>query len=157
MLKTIGVIGESNATKENYANAYEVGKLIGASGAALVCGGLTGVMEAACKGAKEAGGLTIGILPMLQKRAANPYVDIVIPTGIGYARNVIVVGASDAIIAIGGKYGTLTELGFAFDAGIPVIGLNTWQLKDYKGASPSIRYAKSPKEAVETALAEIQQ
>ena len=152
MIKTIGVIGESQAKKENYNLAYEVGKLIGASGAALVCGGLSGVMEAACKGAKEAGGLTIGIIPMLEKSAANPYVDLVIPTGIGYARNVIVVRASDAIIAIGGKYGTLTELGYALDAGIPIIGLNTWHLKDCNGVVPNIRYVKTAEEAVKMAL-----
>jgi len=115
--KAIGVIGESQATKENYENAYEVGKLLASSGAALVCGGLSGVMEAACKGAKDAGGLTIGIIPSLDKSSANPYVDIVIPTGMGYARNVIVVRSADAIIAIGGRFGTLTEIGDALDAG----------------------------------------
>jgi uncharacterized protein (TIGR00725 family) len=155
MLKTIGVIGESEATEENYSYAYEVGKLIGKSGAALVCGGLSGVMEAACKGAKETGGLTIGILPMLEKGGANPYVDIPIPTGIGYARNVIVVRSSDAIIAVGGKYGTLSELGFALDGGVPVIGLNTWRLKDYKGATPPIQVVKTPEEAVRAALAKV--
>ena len=150
--KVIGVIGEAQATEENYGHAYEVGKLVASSGAALVCGGLSGVMEAACKGAKEAGGMTIGITPSPDKSSANSYVDIIIPTGMGYARNVIVVRSADAIIAIGGRFGTLTEIGYALDARIPVIGLNTWHLKDYNGNITSIKYTKSPEEAVRLAL-----
>ena len=152
MQKVIGVIGESKATKENYKQAYEVGRLIALAGAALVCGGLSGVMEAACKGAKEAGGMTIGVIPFLDKSSANNYVDIVIPTGMGYARNVIVVHSADAVIAIGGRFGTLTEIGYALDADIPVIGLNTWNIRDYNGNVAQIEYAKGPEEAVRLAL-----
>ena len=105
-----------------------MGREIARRGAVLVCGGLGGVMEAACKGAGGEGGLTIGILPGDSRQDANPYVQIPIVTGIGYARNVAVVKSAQAVIAIDGSYGTLTEIGYALQSGIPVIGLNTWSL-----------------------------
>jgi len=126
--KVIGVIGASfGLSKEVEQVAEEVGKLIIESGFSLVCGGLSGVMEAACRGAKRAksnnGGVTIGIIPSNKKEDSNPYVDLVIPTGMGLARNVIVVLASDAIIAINGGSGTLAELAFAWQYGKPIVAI----------------------------------
>jgi len=132
--------------------AEEVGREIARRGAALVCGGLGGVMEAACKGASEEGGLTIGILPGDSRQAANPYVQIPIVTGIGYARNVAVVKSSQAVIVIDGSYGTLTEIGHALQSGIPVIGLGTWEISMDGKADNSIIIAKNPKEAVSKAM-----
>ncbi|MGB9613161.1 MAG: TIGR00725 family protein, partial [Candidatus Margulisiibacteriota bacterium] len=123
------------------------------AGCVLVCGGLKGVMEAAAKGAKSAGGLTVGILPGSKREEANPYIDIPIITGLGYARNKLVVKTGQVIIAIGGKYGTLSEIGFALGYGIPVIGLKTWELIRGDGkVDKSITYVNSAKEAVDLAL-----
>jgi uncharacterized protein (TIGR00725 family) len=95
----------------------------------LVCGGLGGVMEAACRGAKDAGGTTIGILPGADRAAANPFVDVAIATGLGEARNALVVRAADAAIAVGGGYGTLSEIALALKAGKPVVGIGTWDIR----------------------------
>lgn len=146
MLKTIGVIGGSVCSKEIEKIAFEVGERIAKNGAILVCGGLGGVMKAAAKGAKSAGGTTIGILPTQTKKDANPYIDIPIVTGMSIARNVIVVRSSDAVIAIDGRYGTLSEIAIALNLGIPVIGLKTWDIK------APIKIAKTPEQAVELAI-----
>ncbi|MEA2420374.1 MAG: hypothetical protein QOE60_2580 [Thermoleophilaceae bacterium] len=98
-------------------------------GAVVVCGGLGGVMEAACRGARAAGGTTVGILPGLDRTAANPFVDVALPTGLGEARNALVVRAADAVIAVGGGYGTLSEIALALKAGKPVIGIDTWDIE----------------------------
>lgn len=149
----ISVVGESEASRKNYKLAEEVGKLIAKSGSILVCGGLKGIMEAAAKGAKSAGGLTVGILPGSHHEEANPHIDIPIVTGLGYARNKIVVKTGFAVIAIGGKYGTLSEIAFALGYGIPVVGLNTWELIRGNGkVDQGIVYARTAEEAVETAL-----
>lgn len=124
----VSVIGAGKCDDQTYALAEEIGRELAQRGATIVCGGLGGVMEAACKGAKGAGGRTIGILPGVDYREANPYVDIPIVTGLGEARNAIVVRTGRAVIAIGGEYGTLSEIAFALKFGIPVIGVNTWQL-----------------------------
>jgi uncharacterized protein (TIGR00725 family) len=124
----LGVIGGAECSAESYEIALEVGREIAKNRFALVCGGLGGVMEAACRGAKEAGGITIGILPTSDKRSANPYVDIVIPTGLGHARNVLVVHASDALVAVDGEAGTLSEIAIALKVGRPLVGINTWGL-----------------------------
>ena len=124
----IGVIGGSEVSSQVASLAEEVGREIARQGAVLVCGGLTGVMEAACRGASAEGGLTIGILPGDDRHTANSFVQIPIVTGIGYARNAIVVKSSQAIIAIDGSYGTLSELAFALQSGIPIIGLGTWSV-----------------------------
>ena len=145
MNKIIGIIGGSTADKAAYDTAYQVGKLIAESGAALVCGGLTGVMEAACKGAKEAGGTTIGILPGLHLEDANPYVDIPVATGLGHGRNLLIVNTASALIAVSGKYGTLSEIGFALQSGKPVYGLGTWDIE-------GVIVCASAEEAVEKAL-----
>ena len=151
--KLIAVIGGSDVSPQIARLAEEVGREIARRGATLVCGGLGGVMEAACKGASEEGGLTIGILPGENRREANPYVQIPIVTGIGYARNAAVVKTAQAVIAIDGSYGTLTEIGYALQSGIPIIGLKTWSLSIDGKADNNIIIAKSPKEAVEKAMA----
>ena len=121
----IGVIGSSRAIKPVVDVAYEVGRKIITAGYSIICGGLGGVMEAACRGAfAEAGpdsGRIIGILPGTGKRDANPYVDIIIPTGIGYARNMIIVCCADAVIAVSGESGTLSEISMAWQYGKPII------------------------------------
>ena len=146
MTTIIGVIGTSEASNEEYKTAEEVGREIARRKGILVCGGLGGVMEASCRGAKSEGGLTIGIIPGSSKKEANPYVDIPIVTGISEARNIIVVRSSNAIIAIGGSFGTLSEIAFALKLEIPVVGINTWEV------STNIKKATTPKEAVDLAF-----
>ena len=149
----ISVIGESKATDQNYSIAKKVGVLIARSGATLVCGGLDGVMEAACKGAKSAGGSTIGILPGLSKNEANQWIDIPICTGLGDARNIVVVRTGSAVIAIGGAYGTLSEIGHALSDGKPIFALNSWEITKSGIQDPLLTHCKNEKEAVEKALA----
>jgi uncharacterized protein (TIGR00725 family) len=124
----IGVIGGAVCSPELYEIACDVGREIATNGFALVCGGLGGVMEAACQGAKKAGGITIGLLPTSNKGDANPYCDLVIPTGLGHARNVLVVHASDALIAVDGEAGTLSEIAIALKIGKPIVGIKSWKL-----------------------------
>ena len=122
----------------------------------VVCGGLSGIMEAVCRGAKSEGGTTIGILPGRAAAEANSYVDIPIVTSMGYARNVIVVHTGEAVIAVGGAFGTLSEIGHALSDGIPVVGLKTWPITvngDGIDISDSIIQADSPADAVDKALA----
>lgn len=149
----ISVVGESEASKEIYLLAEEVGRLIAKARAVLVCGGLKGVMEAAAKGAKSEGGQTVGILPGSKREEANPFIDIPVVTGLGYARNKLVVKTGQVVIAIGGKYGTLSEISFALGYGIPVIGLKTWELIRGSGkVDRGIIYVRTPEEAVQTAF-----
>jgi hypothetical protein len=148
----IGVIGGGQCSAEDAKLAEAVGRGLARRGAILVCGGLGGVMEAACKGAKLAGGLTIGILPEDSRYTANPYVDIPIVTDLGYARNVIVVKSSQAVIAIHGSYGTLSEIAYALQSGIPVIGINTWSLSVDGQPDASIIPAEDAEDAVEKAI-----
>jgi len=138
----IGVIGGRDVSSEVLMLAEEVGREIAHRGAVLVCGGLGGVMEAACRGAKKVGGTTVGILPVLSADEANPYVDIPIPTGMGVARNAIIINSCDGVIAVGGSYGTLSEMAFALQKGIPLVSLKSWKFDE------SIVTAESPKEAV---------
>ncbi|MGD9142335.1 MAG: TIGR00725 family protein [Dehalococcoidia bacterium] len=153
----IAVIGGGEVPPAIADIAEEVGREIARQGAALVCGGLGGVMEAACRGADSEGGLTIGILPGENPDTANPYVKISIATGIGYARNAAVVKTARTVIAIDGSYGTLTEIGYALQSGIPVIGLGTWSIASNGEEDKHIIRAKSPKEAVEKAMKFAQQ
>jgi len=148
----IAVIGGGQPTPEETTVAEEVGRHIAQKGAMLICGGLGGVMEAACKGASLEGGVTIGILPGENPLSANPFVQIPIVTGIGYARNITVVKSANAVIAVGGSYGTLSEIAYARQAGIPVIGLNTWSLSRNGQQDDSIIPAQNPTDAVEKAL-----
>lgn len=127
--KIIGVIGGRNVTDDIITVAEEVGRLIAEKGFNMICGGLSGVMEAASRGAKEAGGLTIGVLPHDDKSHANQYIDVPIVTGMGIGRNVIIARTADALIAVGGEYGTLSEIAFALQLGKPVIGVGSWDIK----------------------------
>ncbi|MBA7602891.1 TIGR00725 family protein [candidate division WOR-3 bacterium] len=145
----IGVIGSSTCSSSVSEVAYIVGKEIARKNAILICGGRGGVMEAACKGAKEEKGITIGVLPGNDKENANPYIDIPIVTGMGEARNVIIARSSDAVIAIAGKYGTLSEIAFALRFDVPVVGIATWNI------NIPILKAKNPKQAVGMALSAI--
>jgi len=122
----IAVVGASDCTPEEYAAAREVGSLIAVNLGTLICGGMGGVMEAACKGAKEQGGLTVGILPDLGD--GNPYLDVRVRSGMGYSRNVVLVQSADAVIAVGGKYGTLSEIAIALKLKKPVFGYRTWDI-----------------------------
>jgi len=152
MTMIIAVIGAGSCSQEIYRMAEEVGKLIAMNGAVLLTGGLGGVMEAASKGTQEEGGITVGILPGLSKDEANRYVDIPIATGLSHARNAIIARSADALIAIAGEYGTLSEIAHARQAGLPVIGLNTWSLSRSGEGDSSIIPARSPEEAVNMAL-----
>ena len=141
----IGVIGGSSPDKESRQHAFRVGQLIAEKGAILVCGGLSGVMEAASRGAKEAGGFTIGILPGNSLNDANIFIDIPVATGMGYSRNSLVAMNSDVIIAIDGQYGTLSEIAYGCIYGKKVIGLGTWDIE-------GVIQVKSPEQAVDAAL-----
>lgn len=124
----VAVVGGSSAGDEDCRTAEHVGRALARAQATLVCGGLGGVMEAACRGAKAEGGTTLGILPGEDRDDANPWVDVAVPTGLGEARNALVVGAADALIAVGGEYGTLSEIALALRAGKPVFGIRTWDI-----------------------------
>lgn len=144
----ISVIGGRDCSAAERTLAEEVGRSIAQAGAVLVCGGLGGVMEAAAKGVREAGGVTIGILPGHERSAANPHIDYVLTTGMGHARNLAVVSSGDAVIAIGGGYGTLAEIGLAAKIRRPVVILAGWRLEN-RAATPQVRYASSAREALE--------
>lgn len=143
----IGVIGGAQPTKTSRQQAYRVGQLIAEKGAVLVCGGLKGTMEAAAKGAKQKGGLTIGILPGENPGDANPYIEVAVATGIGYSRNALVVMNADVLIAVGGHYGTLSEIAYALIQKKKVIGIGTWDI-------PGVIPINTPEEAVDEALKE---
>ena len=122
----ISVVGAGRADASLYELAKEVGKRIALRGGVLICGGLGGVMEAACRGASSAGGLTVGILPGSDALEANSWVKVALPTGIGHARNVLVVQAGDAVVALPGEWGTMSEISIALKTGRPVIGVGAW-------------------------------
>ena len=148
----VAVIGGGECSVQEAELAEAVGRELARREVILVCGGLGGVMEAACKGANGAGGVTIGILPGDDSRSANPYVQLPIVTGLGNARNVAVVKSAQVVIAVGGSYGTLSEIGHALQIGIPVIGLNTWALSRNGQPDSSIVLAQNAAEAVDKAL-----
>jgi len=151
----IGVVGASKPDRTSARNAYAVGKLIARRGGILICGGLTGVMEEAARGAKEEGGITVGVLPGDQPDCANPYIDIPVVTGMGYARNIIIVRSAQALIAVGGLYGTLSEIAYALNLGVPIVGLGTWDVARIDAQETKMIFAKTPEEAVEKAFGEI--
>jgi uncharacterized protein (TIGR00725 family) len=138
----VGVIGAGDCSDTIYGLAREIGYEIGKRGWMLVCGGLSGVMEGAAKGCHEAGGVTVGLLPGLEKASANPYIKIPIPTGLDEGRNLLLVRTADVLISIAGGYGTLSEIALALKMNKPVIGLETW--KDIRG----VHYVSEPKEAI---------
>jgi uncharacterized protein (TIGR00725 family) len=141
----VAVVGPGDAGPDVVAAAESVGRVTAERGAVVICGGLGGAMEAACRGAKAAGGTTVALLPGLDRRDANRYVDVAIPTGLGEARNALLVRAADALIAVGGGYGTLSEIGLALRTGKRVVGIDTWQID-------GIERATSPEEAVRAVL-----
>ena len=149
----VAVVGGGEPDADTAAAAEEVGRELGRRGAVLVCGGLGGVMEAACRGAKASGGVTVGILPTDDRAHANPHVDIAIATGLGEARNTLVVRAADVLIALAGEFGTLSEIAFALRTGKPVVGIGTWELAKQGRSVAAVVPAATPAEAVETALA----
>lgn len=137
------MVGRGDASAGECSAAEEVGRLLAEAGAVVVTGGLGGVMEAASRGASEAGGLTVGILPGADRRAANAHTQVVVPTGLGEARNALVVRAADALVAVGGAWGTLSEIAFARKAGKPVAGVDTWALEGVEActsASEAVSY-----------------
>jgi uncharacterized protein (TIGR00725 family) len=148
----IAVIGSSSASAEESAIAEEVGRRLADEGAILLCGGRGGVMEAACRGARQAGGFTVGILPGTDPDAGNSFLSLALPTGLGQARNAILIQSAEAVIAVGGGYGTLSEIGHALKAGKPLIGLLTWEPGRKGSARSEIRLAQTAGEAVERAL-----
>jgi uncharacterized protein (TIGR00725 family) len=148
----IAVVGSDAASPKALRLAEDVGAEIARQGARLVCGGLGGVMEAACRGARAEGGLTIGILPGTEHSDANDFVDVAIPTGMGEMRNALVVRAVHVVIAVWGEFGTLSEIAFALRTGVPVIGMDTWELGRRGEAIDAIRRAEDPVEAVRLAV-----
>ncbi len=148
----LAVVGSASCDERVAAIAEAVGREIGRRGAVLVCGGRGGVMEAACRGARSQGGTTVGILPGVHAEQANPYVDIPIVTGLGEARNAVVVRSAGAVVAVSGGYGTLSEIGLALKMGKPVVGLETWELHQGGRAVSAVLVARTPEEAVELAL-----
>lgn len=122
----VAVVGSSEENSQWIALAAEVGKTIAHVGAVLVCGGLAGTMQAAARGAKKRGGLTVGIVPSYEKASANPYIDVIIPSGLGHARNVLVVASGDMVVALPGSHGTRSEISIALKLGKPVFGVKAW-------------------------------
>ncbi|GAB4267645.1 MAG: TIGR00725 family protein [Deferrisomatales bacterium] len=143
----LSLVGAGTAGPDLQRLAYETGRRIAAAGCVLVCGGLGGVMEAACRGAREAGGRTVGILPGIDPGAANPWVEVAVATGMGHARNAVVVQSGRAVVALPGSWGTLSEVALALKVGRPVVGLGAW------GHVEGVRTASTPAEAVARALA----
>ena len=148
----IAVCGPDPASEHVTAQAESIGRLLAESGAILVCGGLGGAMEAAARGCGRSGGTSIGILPGPSRAAANTHLSLAIPTGLGEARNALVVRAADAVIAVAGEFGTLSEIALALKMGIPVIGLNTWELSKQTGPSDAIVRVDTPEKAVQEAF-----
>lgn len=148
----IGVLGPHTTADEQYELGKEVGRRIAEAGATLFCGGLDGMMRAAAEGAKSAGGQTVGILPGTDKSAANEFIDIGIPTDLGAYRNALLVRSCDAVIAVHGAYGTLSEIAFALRLKVPVVGLHTWTVSRNGQPDPAIHTAQSAQAAVERAI-----
>jgi uncharacterized protein (TIGR00725 family) len=145
----VAVVGSGTASGELYEKARAVGRLVAERGAIAVCGGLSGVMEAAARGATEAGGTAVGILPDEDRRRQNKYLTFSVATGMGQARNLAVVCSGDVVIAVGGEYGTLSEIGLARKVGRPVVVLDGWDLQEH------VTVAGSPEEAVEVAFGRV--
>jgi hypothetical protein len=148
----IGVIGGQFCSEEEERVAYELGSLLAREGAIIVCGGLGGVMEAACRGAREQGGTTIGVLPGPFRGDANPYVDYAIATDMGQARNAIIVRSADAVVAVGGEYGTLSEIAMALKMGKKVVALSSWEIASKGTPEDKIVRADTPGAAVEALM-----
>jgi uncharacterized protein (TIGR00725 family) len=148
----VSVIGASEGEAEILRSAEEVGRLLADGGAVVVCGGLTGVMEAVSRGASGAGGVVVAVLPTLSPADANQYATYAIATGIGHARNLAVVASGDAVIAVGGEWGTLSEIAYARKLDKPVVALQSWPLRNRAGTDLGIAEAETPADAVKAAL-----
>jgi uncharacterized protein (TIGR00725 family) len=148
----VAVCGPADATDEEQSLAEVVGRRLAENGAVVVCGGLGGVMDSAARGARVAGGVAIGILPGESRAGSSPHLAAAIPTGMGEARNALIVRAADAVIAIAGEFGTLSEIALALKMGRPVVGLQTWELRKQDRSVDAIIRAGSAEEAVEMAL-----
>ena len=148
----IAIAGPGEAAPWELEAAEEAGAAVAEAGCGLVCGGLGGVMEAACRGARSRGGLTVGLLPGTDRDAANGWVVVALPTGLGEARNALVVRAADAVVAIGGGWGTLSEIALALKAGIPVVGVETWEVARDGTPVEGAVAAADPRAAVAEAL-----
>jgi len=148
----VGVIGEAVCARATARAAERVGAAIAEAGAVLFCGGRTGVMEAAARGATRAGGIVVGVLPGFRRADANRWVTIPIVTGMDQARNVVLVRSCDAVIALGGRYGTLSEIALALKLGVPVVGLRTWKLAQPEARRVPLIRARTPEDAVGLAL-----
>jgi uncharacterized protein (TIGR00725 family) len=148
----IAVIGSGESDSKNEKIAYELGTLIAEKGAILICGGLGGIMDAAAKGVWETGGISIGILPGENRQNASQYLTLALATGLGEARNAIIAKSADVVIAVGGEFGTLSEIALALKANKPVIGINTWHLFKEDKESKAIARAKSALEAIDLAV-----
>lgn len=148
----VAVCGAGVATPQNDELAAEVGRLLAESGVVVVCGGMSGVMDAAARGAAAAGGVSVGILPGETRTGASRHLSVSIPTGMGQGRNALVIAAADAVIAVGGEFGTLSEIALALKAGTPVVGLGTWELSKEGRPVAAIEVAETPEEAVAAAL-----
>ena len=144
----VAVVGGGVASADEERAAEDIGRGLAAAGVIVVCGGLGGVMEAACRGAKAGGGTTVGILPGASREDANPYVDIAVPTGLGELRNGLVVRAADALVAVGGEFGTLSEIALALKARKPVVALGGWELSRAGQPVDAIERAASAEDAV---------
>jgi uncharacterized protein (TIGR00725 family) len=142
----VAVVGTGTADESQIAIAEETGRLLAARDCVVVCGGLGGVMEAVARGVRSGGGTVVGLLPGADRREGNPHLSVAIATGLGEMRNALVVRAADVVVAIGGAYGTLSEIAFALRTGVPVVGIGTWALDD-------VVAAPGPHEAVDLALA----
>jgi len=149
MRKIVSVIGGGSCAPEDAAVARELGRRLAEGGYVVLTGGLGGVMEAASRGAAEAGGEVIGVLPGVVREEANPYVGIALTTGIGEARNVIVATSGHAVVAVGGGLGTLSEIAFALKHGRPVLGLGTWTLPEHRIPREGVVAVESVDEAIE--------
>lgn len=152
MVPYVAVVGAGVAPPALSEVAEAVGRGLAANGAVVVCGGLGGVMEAACRGCRAAGGTSVGILPGVDRNDANDHVDVALATGMGEMRNALVVRSSDVVIALGGEYGTLSEIAFALKIGRPVVGYGTWDLARAGAAAAAIVRVDSAAEAVAAAL-----
>lgn len=152
MTAYVAVVGAGVADEDLESVAEEVGRRLAERGAVVLCGGLSGVMEAVCRGSRAGGGTSVGILPGDDRRAANEFVDVALATGMGEMRNALIVRAADVVIALGGEYGTLSEVAFALKTGRPVVGYDTWELANHGAGDEAIVRVGSAEEAVAAAL-----
>jgi uncharacterized protein (TIGR00725 family) len=150
--RIVSIIGGANCSQEEYGIAQEIGSILAEQGIVIVCGGRGGVMEAVCRGAQESGGLTIGILPSHDPNSGNRYLNIALPTGLGQNRNFLVAQAGEVVIAVGGGYGTLSEIAIALKSGRKVVGVGSWTAVDKSQKAVKITTATTAREAATIAL-----